>query len=237
MFERLREDINMVKMRDPAARSTLEIFFCYPGLFAIWFHRISQWLWNHHLLFSGRFISALARFFTGIEIHPGAKVGRRVFIDHGMGVVIGETAVVGSDVLIYQGVVLGGTSLEKKKRHPTIKDGVVIGSGAKIIGNITIGTCSKIGAGSVVLKSIPPGSTCVGIPGRVVQEERKCAIDLDHGKLPDPVAEVINMILKRQDEMEAQIKQMGLTSDVIKTRGLINRKSEIEEIFSEGDGI
>jgi serine O-acetyltransferase len=154
-----------------------------------------------------------------------------------MGVVIGETAVVGSDVLIYQGVVLGGTSLEKKKRHPTIKDGVVIGSGAKIIGNITIGTCSKIGAGSVVLKSIPPGSTCVGIPGRVVQEERKCAIDLDHGKLPDPVAEVINMILKRQDEMEAQIKQMGLTSDVIKTRGLINRKSEIEEIFSEGDGI
>ncbi len=237
MFERLREDINMVKMRDPAARSTLEIFFCYPGLFAIWFHRISQWLWNHHLLFLGRFISALARFFTGIEIHPGAKVGRRVFIDHGMGVVIGETAVVGSDVLIYQGVVLGGTSLEKKKRHPTIKDGVVIGSGAKIIGNITIGTCSKIGAGSVVLKSIPPGSTCVGIPGRVVQEERKCAIDLDHGKLPDPVAEVINMILKRQDEMEAQIKQMGLTSDVIKTRGLINRKSEIEEIFSEGDGI
>ena len=237
MFERLREDINMVKMRDPAARSTLEIFFCYPGLFAIWFHRISQWLWNHHLLFLGRFISALARFFTGIEIHPGAKVGRRVFIDHGMGVVIGETAVVGSDVLIYQGVVLGGTSLEKKKRHPTIKDGVVIGSGAKIIGNITIGTCSKIGAGSVVLKSIPPGSTCVGIPGRVVQEERKCAIDLDHGKLPDPVAEVINMILKRQDEMEAQIKQMGLTSDVIKTRGLINRKSEIEEIFSEGEGI
>ena len=237
MFERLREDINMVKMRDPAARSTLEIFFCYPGLFAIWFHRISQWLWNHHLLFLGRFISALARFFTGIEIHPGAKVGRRVFIDHGMGVVIGETAVVGSDVLIYQGVVLGGTSLEKKKRHPTIKDGVVIGSGAKIIGNITIGTCSKIGAGSVVLKSIPPGSTCVGIPGRVVQEERKCAIDLDHGKLPDPVAEVINMILKRQDEMEAQIKQIGLTSDVIKTRGLINRKSEIEEIFSEGEGI
>ena len=237
MFERLREDINMVKMRDPAARSTLEIFFCYPGLLAIWFHRISQWLWNHHLLFLGRFISALARLFTGIEIHPGATVGRRVFIDHGMGVVIGETAVVGSDVLIYQGVVLGGTSLEKKKRHPTIKDGVVIGSGAKIIGNITIGTCSKIGAGSVVLKSIPPGSTCVGIPGRVVQEERKCAIDLDHGELPDPVAEVINMILKRQDEMEAQIKQMGITSDVIKTRGLINRKSEIEEIFSEGEGI
>lgn len=237
MFERVKEDMNMVRMRDPAARSTLEILLCYPGLFAIWFHRISQWFWNHNLLFLGRFISALARFFTGIEIHPGAAIGRRVFIDHGMGVVIGETAIVGNDVLIYQGVVLGGTSLVRKKRHPTIKDGVVIGSGAKIIGNITIGTCSKIGAGSVVLRSIPPGSTCVGIPGRVVQEERKCAIDLDHGKLPDPVAEVINLLLKRQDEMEAQIMQLGLTSEVMKTNGLLTRKSEIEEIFSEGAGI
>jgi len=237
MFERVKEDMNMVKMRDPAARSTLEILLCYPGLFAVWFHRISQWFWNHHLLFLGRFISAFARFLTGIEIHPGATIGRRVFIDHGMGVVIGETAIVGNDVLIYQGVVLGGTSLERKKRHPTIKDGVVIGSGAKIIGNITIGTCSKIGAGSVVLKSIPPGSTCVGIPGRVVQEERKCAIDLDHGKLPDPVAEVINLLLKRQDEMEAQIRQLGLTSEVMKTNGLLTRKSEMEEIFSEGAGI
>jgi serine O-acetyltransferase len=154
-----------------------------------------------------------------------------------MGVVIGETAIVGNDVLIYQGVVLGGTSLEKKKRHPTIKDGVVIGSGAKVIGNIIIGTCSKIGAGSVVLRSIPPGSTCVGIPGRVVQEERKCAIDLDHGELPDPVAEVINLLLKRQDEMEAQIKELGLTSEVMKTNGLLKRKSEMEEIFCEGAGI
>ncbi|MDO9045489.1 MAG: serine O-acetyltransferase [Methanobacteriaceae archaeon] len=237
MFERVKEDMNMVRMRDPAARSTLEILLCYPGLFAIWFHRISQWFWNHNLLFLGRFISALARFFTGIEIHPGAAIGRRVFIDHGMGVVIGETAIVGDDVLIYQGVVLGGTSLERKKRHPTIKDGVVIGSGAKIIGNITIGTCSKIGAGSVVLRSIPPGATCVGIPGRVVQEERKCAIDLDHGELPDPVAEVINLLLKRQDEMEAQIKELGLTSEVMKTNGLLKRKSEMEEIFCEGSGI
>ncbi len=237
MFERIREDVEMVQMRDPAARSTLEILLCYPGLFAVWFHRLSQWFWNHNLLFLGRFISALARFFTGIEIHPGATLGRRVFIDHGMGVVIGETAIVGNDVLIYQGVVLGGTSLEKKKRHPTIKDGVVIGSGAKVIGNIIIGTCSKIGAGSVVLRSIPPGSTCVGIPGRVVQEERKCAIDLDHGELPDPVAEVINLLLKRQDEMEAQIKELGLTSDVMKTNGLLKRKSEMEEIFCEGAGI
>lgn len=237
MLERIREDVDMVRMRDPAARSTLEILLCYPGLFAVWFHRLSQWFWNHNLLFLGRFISAFGRFFTGIEIHPGAQIGRRVFIDHGMGVVIGETAIVGNDVLIYQGVVLGGTSLEKRKRHPTIKDGVVIGSGAKVIGNITIGTCSKIGAGSVVLRSIPPGSTCVGIPGRVVQEERKCAIDLDHGELPDPVAEVINLLLKRQDEMEAQIKQLGLSSDLMKNNNLLTKKSEIEEIFSEGAGI
>jgi serine O-acetyltransferase len=237
MFERVREDMETVRMRDPAARSTLEIFFCYPGLWAIWFHRLSSWLWNHKLLFLGRFTSTIGRFFTGIEIHPAASIGRRVFIDHGMGVVVGETAEVGDDVLMYQGVVLGGTSLEKKKRHPTIGNGVVIGSGAKIIGDIKIENACKIGAGSVVLKSVPCGSTCVGIPGRVVQEERKCAIDLDHGLLPDPVAEVINLLLKRQDEMERQIRELGITSHVLKANGLMNKKSEMEEIFSEGAGI
>ncbi|MDO5836992.1 MAG: serine O-acetyltransferase [Methanobacterium sp.] len=237
MFERIKEDMEMVRMRDPAARSNLEIFFCYPGLHAIWFHKLASWFWDHRLLFLGRFISAVSRLLTGIEIHPGATLGRRVFIDHGMGVVIGETAEVGDDVLIYQGVVLGGTSLEKTKRHPTIGSGVVIGSGAKIIGNIKIGDASKIGAGSVVLKSIPSGSTCVGIPGRVVQEQRKCAIDLDHGELPDPVAEVITLLLKRQDEMEDQIKELGITSTVMKANGLLTRKTEMEEIFSEGAGI
>jgi serine O-acetyltransferase len=237
MFERIKEDINMVRMRDPAARSTLEIFFCYPGLCAIWFHRLASWFWNHKLLFLGRFTSALGRFFSGIEIHPAAKIGRRVFIDHGMGVVIGETAEVGSDVLIYQGVVLGGTALERKKRHPTVGDGVVIGSGAKIIGNITIGNCSKIGAGSVILKPVPDGATAVGIPGRIVQEDRKCAIDLDHGELPDPVAEVINLLLKRQDEMEDQIEKLGITSEIMKKNGVLNKKSEMEDIFCEGAGI
>lgn len=237
MFKRMREDIEMVRLRDPAARSTLEIVLCYPGLWAIWFHILGNWFWYHKLLFLGRFTSAIGRFLTGIEIHPAATIGRRVFIDHGMGVVIGETAEVGSDVLIYQGVVLGGTSLERKKRHPTIGDGVVIGSGAKIIGNIYIGNASKIGAGSVVLKSVPRGSTCVGIPGRVVQEERKCAIDLEHGQLPDPVAEAINILLKRQDEMEQQIKELGITSHVMKTNGLLSKKTEVEEIFSEGAGI
>lgn len=237
MFKRIREDIETVRMRDPASRSTLEIILCYPGLWAIWFHRIGNWFWNHKLLFTGRFTSAIGRFLTGIEIHPGATMGRRVFIDHGMGVVIGETTEVGDDVLIYQGVVLGGTSLERKKRHPTIGDGVVIGSGAKIIGNIYIGNASKIGAGSVVLKSVPRGSTCVGIPGRVVQEERKCAIDLEHGRLPDPVAEAITMILQRQDALERQIKELDITSHDMKTNDILNKKTEMEEIFSEGAGI
>jgi serine O-acetyltransferase len=237
MFERIKEDIQMVMLRDPAARSKLEIFLTYPGLHAIWVYKIANWLWIRNHRFSAGLISTLARFFTGVEIHPGAKIGRRVFIDHGMGVVIGETAEVGDDVLIYQGVVLGGTSLERKKRHPTIGSGIVIGAGAKIIGNIEIGNCSKIGAGSVVLKSAPMGSTVVGIPGRNVKEERKCAIDLDHGELPDPVAEVIKLILDRQDEMESQIKALGISTSTIKTNELFERKSEIEEIFSEGAGI
>lgn len=237
MFERVREDIEMVTLRDPAARGKLEIFFTYPGLHAIWFYKIAHWFWIRNHLFTGRFISAFARILTGIEIHPCAKIGRRVFIDHGMGVVVGETAEIGDDVLIYQGVVLGGTSLEKKKRHPTIGSGVVIGSGAKIIGNITIGDCSKVGAGSVVLKSVPKGSTVVGIPGRNVKEKRKCAIDLDHGELPDPVAEVITLILQRQDEIEKQIKALGLSTTTIKMNELFNKKEEIEEIFSEGAGI
>ena len=237
MFERIKEDIQMVMLRDPAARSKLEIFFTYPGIHAIWLYKIAHWFWIRNHFFTGSFISTLTRLLTGIEIHPGAKIGRRVFIDHGMGVVIGETAEVGDDVLIYQGVVLGGTSLERKKRHPTIGSGVVIGSGAKIIGNIQIGDCSKVGAGSVVLKSAPMGSTVVGIPGRNVKEERKCAIDLDHGELPDPVAEVIKLILDRQDEMESQIRALGISTSTIKMNELFERKSEIEEIFSEGAGI
>jgi serine O-acetyltransferase len=244
MFERIKEDIQTVYSRDPAAKSTIEIFFLYPGLHAIWFHRLANWFWNRNHLFIGRFFSALSRFLTGIEIHPGAMIGKRFFIDHGMGVVIGETAEVGDDVLIYQGVVLGGTSLEKKKRHPTIGSGVVIGSGAKIIGDIKIGDCSKVGAGSVVLKSVPNGATVVGIPGRNVKEKRKCAIDLDHGELPDPVAEVIRLIMERQDEMEKELRAVGISTDIIKMNGILTensdikkRESDLEEIFAEGSGI
>lgn len=237
MFERIKEDIQMVFARDPAARSTLEVILLSPGLHAIWLHRLASWFWNRNWKFSGRFISTINRFITGVEIHPGATIGKRVLIDHGMGVVVGETAEIGEDVLIYQGVVLGGTSLEKKKRHPTIGNGVVIGSGAKIIGNIRIGDCSKIGAGSVVLKPAPPGSTVVGIPGRIVQESRKCAIDLDHGQLPDPVAEIIKLVLQRQDELEHEMKNLELTTDIAKLNNFLSKKSELEEIFTEGAGI
>ena len=169
MLQNLRDEIKAIKQKDPAARSTLEIFLCYPGFYALLFHRVSHWLWNHSLKLLARMNSNLARFLTGIEIHPGATFGKRVFIDHGMGVVVGETAIVGDDVLLYQGVILGGTSTEKTKRHPTLERGVIVGAGAKVMGNITIGEYSKRGTGAVVLKDVPPESTCVGVPGRIVK--------------------------------------------------------------------
>ncbi len=212
MFERIREDIQTVFRDDPAARSYLEVLFCYPGLHAIWMHRIAHWLWNHNLKFLARFLSHISRFLTGIEIHPGAKVGRRVFIDHGMGVVIGETTEIGDDVLIYQGVVLGGTSKEKKKRHPTIGNGVVIGAGAIVLGNITVGDNAKIGSGSVVIKDVPAGATVVGVPGRIVQDvqriRQKIEVDLEHGRLPDPVTDVIRMLMKEQARLEKRIEEL-----------------------------
>lgn len=237
MFEKVKEDIKTVFAKDPAAKSTLEVIFCYPGLHALWLHRIAHWFWNRKLLLLGRLISHINRFLTGIEIHSGAKLGRRFFIDHGMGVVIGETAEVGDDVLIYQGVVLGGTSLRKGKRHPTIGDGVVIGAGATILGDIEVGDGANIGAGSVVVKSVPKGSTVVGIPGRVVEEHRKPVVDLEHGKLPDPVAAAINFVLVRQDEMEERIRELEVSSGIMTRYGSMDKKAEIEAIFDEGAGI
>jgi serine O-acetyltransferase len=166
LFKTLREDIRTVFAEDPAARNILEVVFLYPGLHALWFHRLAHWLWEHRLRFFARSLSHCARFLTGIEIHPGAKIGRRFFIDHGMGVVIGETAEIGNDVLIYQGVVLGGTTLQKKKRHPTIGNNVVIGSAAILLGPIIVGDGARIGANSVVVGSVPPGAVVVGVPGR-----------------------------------------------------------------------
>ncbi|MEI6501993.1 MAG: serine O-acetyltransferase [Armatimonadota bacterium] len=209
MFARLREDIRTVFDKDPAARSTLEVLLCYPGLHAIWYHRVSHWFWTHGCKLAGRMVSHLARRRTGIEIHPGATIGRRFFIDHGMGVVIGETAEIGEDVLLYHGVTLGGTSLQKKKRHPTIGNNVVIGTGAAILGPFLVGEGAKIGAGSVVVKEVPPGATVVGIPGKIVEEGvPRPKIDLDHAALPDPVAEAIGKVLGSQEHLQACFLQM-----------------------------
>lgn len=205
MFDIIKEDIQTVFSNDPAAKSMVEVILCYPGLHAIWLHKIAHWFWikNHKL--TGRFISHINRFLTGIEIHPGATIGRRFFIDHGMGVVIGETTIVGNDVLLYKGVVLGGTSLESKKRHPTIGNNVVVGTNAIVLGDIEIGDDCKIGAGSVVTKPAPPGSTIVGIPGRTlksIKKQSKQKHDLEHGKIPDPITEILNTLIKRQEELE-----------------------------------
>jgi serine O-acetyltransferase len=208
MFKTLREDIRTVFDRDPAARSVLEILFCYPGLHALWWYRIAHFFWKHKLYFCGRWTSHITRFFTGIEIHPGAKIGRRFFIDHGMGVVIGETAEIGDDVLMYQGVVLGGTSLEKHKRHPTIGNKVVIGSAAIILGPITIGDGARVGANSVVVNPVPPGATVVGIPGRVVEDRRETIFNLEHGTLPDPISDALKAIIDHQDNLEERLKKL-----------------------------
>ncbi|SDF85686.1 serine O-acetyltransferase [Sporolituus thermophilus] len=210
MFERLKKDIQVVFERDPAAKSVLEVLLCYPGLHAIWLHRIAHRLYKRGWIVLPRLISNFARFLTGIEIHPGAKIGEGLFIDHGTGVVIGETAEIGRNVTLYQGVTLGGTGKEKGKRHPTIGDNVVVASGAKVLGSFKVGDNSKIGAGSVVLKEVPPNSTVVGIPGRVVVKDGKRIddIDLEHNNLPDPVAEMLNCMHRKIEKLEARIAQL-----------------------------
>ena len=194
MFARIREDINSILERDPAARSRLEVLLCYPGLWAVWFHRASHLLWRAKIRLPARILSQIARFYTGVDIHPGALLGRRLFIDHATGVVIGETAIVGSDVTIYQGVTLGGTGKEHGKRHPTIGNNVVIGSGAKILGNITIGENCRIGAGSVVLRDVPDNSTVVGVPGHIVLREGKRVVITDPKQINDPLSEALSAV-------------------------------------------
>jgi serine O-acetyltransferase len=208
MFKRLKEDIQTVFSKDPAARNIVEVLLCYPGLHALWAHRIANFLWRHRCRLGARLTSHISRFFTGIEIHPGASIGRRFFIDHGSGVVIGETSEIGDDVLLYQGVVLGGTTIEKKKRHPTLGNGVEMGSGSIALGPITIGDGSRIGASSVVIKSVPPNVTVVGIPGRVVTRREKPVMDLEHGKLSDPVTEAIRTVVKDQHRLEERLQKL-----------------------------
>ena len=213
----LREDIETIYRKDPAARSTWEVLTCYPGLHAVWLHRLAHGLWRRGHLFLARLLSHVSRFLTGVEIHPGAQIGRRFFIDHGSGVVIGETAEVGDDVLMYQGAVLGGTSAEHTKRHPSVDDGVVIGANAVLLGNITIGARSKVGSGSVVVESVPAGATVVGIPGRVVRvngrrPERRAQDVLDHGYLPDPIVETLRCLVDRVELLETEVRHMNRTS-------------------------
>ncbi|WP_197072710.1 serine O-acetyltransferase [Bacillus sp. B-jedd] len=213
MFKTIREDIDVVFEQDPAARSTFEVVLTYSGLHAIWSHRIAHALFKRKFFFLARLISQISRFFTGIEIHPGAQIGRRFFIDHGMGVVIGETCEIGDNVTVYQGVTLGGTGKEKGKRHPTILDNALIAAGAKVLGSITIGEHAKVGAGSVVLKDVPAHSTVVGIPGKVViQNGVKVGRELDHTDLPDPTGD-------RFRELEREMEQLKQTLQAIQQRG------------------
>lgn len=225
MFERIRDDINAIFERDPAARGWWEALTCYPGLHALWLHRVSHWLWGHGLKWLARLNSHIARWLTGIEIHPGAKIGRRFFIDHGLGVVIGETTEIGDNVTLYQGVTLGGTSWNKGKRHPTLADNVVVGAGAKVLGPFTVGEGARIGSNAVVVKEVPPGCTVVGVPGHLVrcadaEEERqdvpehRAALAKKMGfdaygltrDMPDPVSNAINGMLDHIHHMDAQLE-------------------------------
>jgi serine O-acetyltransferase len=210
MWERVKEDIQTIRERDPAAKNTVEILLCYPGLHAIWFHRIAHFLYQQQWHTTARLISHFSRWFTGIEIHPGAKFGRRLFIDHGMGVVIGETTEIGDDCLIYKGVVMGGTTLEKKKRHPTLGNRVIVGSNSTILGAITIGDGARIGSGSVVVKPVPPGATVVGVPGRIVESltPEKEELDFEHGNLPDPLSDIMKMLLQLHNKLEERVKRL-----------------------------
>lgn len=233
----IKEDIQTVFAKDPAARSTLEVITCYPGLHALWMHRISHYLWVHDLKFLARLSSHISRFLTGVEIHPGAKIGRRFFIDHGMGVVIGETAEVGNDVLMYMGTVLGGTSLEKTKRHPTIEDGVVIGAGSIILGPITVGRGAKIGAGSVVVRPVPAGATVVGVPGRIAEPEcPSTKTDLDYGNLPDPMLRVVSRLLDRQNRLEERMRSLEKSApwpEAEKIKAELAMEDEIREALRD----
>ncbi len=217
MLRAMRSDLRAARERDPAARSAVELALCYPGVHAVWGHRVSGWLWRHNRKLEGRLCSALTRGLTGVDIHPGAQLGPGLFIDHATGVVIGETAEVGADVTIYQGVTLGGTSLDRGKRHPTVGDRVTIGAGAKVLGPITIGHGSRIGANAVVVKPVPPDSVVVGVPGEVIHRRHprpaSAPADLDHAVLPDLVGVSLHALLMRIKELEAKIDGAGVGAE------------------------
>jgi serine O-acetyltransferase len=207
-FQSVREDVKSALERDPAARSALEVVLCYSGLHALWAYRFNHWLWNHHFRLLARLLSQAARLMTGIEIHPAAQIGRRLFIDHGMGVVIGETAIVGDDVTLYQGVTLGGTGKEKGKRHPTIGSGVVIGAGAKVLGNIRIGDNCRVGAGSVILRNVAHDSTVVGVPGHVILRHGKRVVITDPKQITDPLSDALHAVASQVRDLRARVERL-----------------------------
>ena len=214
LFQKAKSDIQSAFDRDPAARRPLEILLAYPGVHAVWGHRLAHWLWVHHFKLIARWLSHVNRFLTGIEIHPGAVIGEKLFIDHGMGVVIGETAEIGNNVTLYHGVTLGGVSLEKGKRHPTIEDDVVIGAGGKVLGNITVGRGSRVGANAVVVHSVPPNSVVVGVPGQVmVRTKPQHQPDLDHDKMPDAIGESLASVMARLEALEIEVHTHHLESN------------------------
>lgn len=245
MFKALTEDFRVVFDRDPAARNWLEVLTCYPGFHALVMHRFAHWLWNIGIPLMPRITSHLARFLTGIEIHPGATIGQGVFIDHGMGVVIGETAIIGDNALIYQGVTLGGTGKESGKRHPTLGDNVVVGAGAKVLGNIYIGHNVRIGAGSVVLREVPSDCTVVGVPGRIVYRSGERVDPLEHGRLPDSEAQVIRTLVDRIEALEQQLQDLqSAPREMVLAKGHSPEKTvscrlqdRVIEEFLDGSGI
>jgi len=242
MFDRIREDVNSVLERAPAARSWLEVMLCYPGLWAVWFHRISHVLWRAKLRLAARMLSQVARFFTGVDIHPGALLGRRLFIDHATGVVIGETAIVGSGVTIYQGVTLGGTGKGHGKRHPTVCDGVFIGNNANVLGNITVGENSRVGAGSVVLTDVPPNSTVVGVPAHIVYRNGQRVLITDPHDVKDPLSDALIALSARVEELEerlgAQVARAEPFAAEEAERNAYRQELEhLREYVSMGEGI
>jgi serine O-acetyltransferase len=233
MLRSLREDIRSVFERDPAAKSTVEILVCYSGLHALWFYRLDHWLWKHHLRLPARMLSQFARQLTGIEIHPAAQIGRRLFIDHGMGVVVGETAIIGDDVTMYQGVTLGGTGKEKGKRHPTIGSEVVIGSGAKVLGDIRVGDRCRIGAGSVVLRDVPDDSTVVGVPGHIVFRNGERVVITDPKQINDPLSAALSVVAAQVKELRRRVQQLegGESMDATASAELQSISDELQAII------
>jgi serine O-acetyltransferase len=246
MLARIREDINSVLERDPAARSRLEVLLCYPGLWAVWYHRVSHVLWRAKMRLPARILSQIARFFTGVDIHPGALLGRRLFIDHATGVVIGETAIVGSDVTIYQGVTLGGTGKGHGKRHPTICDGVFIGNNANVLGNITVGQNSRVGAGSVVLSDVPPNSTVVGVPAHIVYRNGQRVLITDPHDVKDPLSDALIALSARVEELETRLCVDGISpphvaepfaAEAAEREAYREELDRLREYVSMGEGI